>query len=429
MSAHDEIRATQRDLREAVASGTLSEPLQKRAEQMLRRIESPVRLGLMGLPGSGKSALMNLLLGENILPEGARLPTLSLTHGETAQAICTMNDGTKQIVDGDDFAALSELGAAFIEARLPVPALAKLSMLELVAGSKPVDQQRAVQWASKRVDVALWCTTTAFGEAEQDIWDYMSEAVQDHSFLLLTKADDPTASKDVAARMAEATSNGQDFFKQILPVGTKTALAARKSDGSVDKDAMRGAGAIALISAILREVEAGRQGALDQAEVFLRQIDFTSTAVDIAEPSASAQPVVKTEVSATQEAPEVVEPPVAETQTADVISLTEHSKHVVAQAVEQLTAEGEVMLQSFSEGNLTDEAVIETCVDTVSWLADYLSDSADENDPAFEICRDVALDAADLAQLIQLEKSDTVAADVLTLMVQLKQDMQTSLAA
>ena len=42
---------------------------------------------------------------------------------------------------------------------------------------------------------------------------------------------------------------------------------------------------------------------------------------------------------------------------------------------------------------------------------------------------DAALDAAELAQLIQLEKGDGVASDLLCLMVQLKQDMATTLAA
>ena len=38
------------------------------------------------------------------------------------------------------------------------------------------------------------------------------------------------------------------------------------------------------------------------------------------------------------------------------------------------------------------------------------------------------MDAAELAQLIQLEKGDSVASDMLSLMVQLKQDMRMSLA-
>ncbi|MEM9585207.1 MAG: GTPase [Pseudomonadota bacterium] len=450
MSAHDEIKSTQLALKELIASHSLSEPLLKRANQMLQRIERPVRLGVFGLPGSGKSTLINLLLGADVLPTDRSLPTISLTYGETAQAVCTMQDGKLQLVEGDSLADLLDLEPAFIEAQLPLPALSKLSMLELVAGAKPQEQQKATKWAAKRVDLAVWCSAEAFSEEEQDIWDFIPEQVQDHSFLLLTNVDNPNKRSDPARRLSEASDNGRDYFKQVLPIATKTALTARSANGAVDKEVMRKAGAMNLISAILREVEIGAQSALDQAEVFLRQVDFTplSAAEAVENPAEKqAQETVAATPEPTETAPVdqpepdmqpepecAPEPSDAEARSEDVaapeiLTLNAHSKMIVGQAVDQLVAEGEVLMQSLAEDQLSEETVIETCADTVSWLADYMSESESDDDPAYEACRDVALDAADLAQLIQLETSGTVASDMLTLMVQLRQDMQTSLAA
>lgn len=441
MSAHEEIKATQIALRDLLASGQLSEPLQKRAAQLIARIENPVRLGVFGLPGSGKSALLNLLLGEDVLPDGVRLPTTSLSFGETALATCTLNDGSRQVIEGGDLREAAALHPAFVEAQLPLPALSKLSMLEVVAGDHVQEQQRALQWASKRVDMALWCSRANFDAAEQDIWGVMPEKILDHSFLLLTNFDDPLAGNAHSAHLGEAARNGDDFFKQILPIAPRAALAAKTPNGGVDKEKMRSAGAIDLISAILREVQIGKQGAIDQAEMFLCQVDFAPAReqpVAARTDETGAEPLAEDVPPAIDETPEVDaglaaepqdQPQLADGPGAEVIPLSPQSKQVLEQAVEQLTAEGEVLLANFTNGDLENAAIVETCVDTVTWLADYMSESGSVSDPAFDTCKEAALDAAELAQLIQLEKGDGVASDLLCLMVQLKQDMATTLAA
>ena len=50
----------QAELAQAVASGLLPNSVQQKAEQLLTRLQKPVRLALLGMPGSGKSAILNL---------------------------------------------------------------------------------------------------------------------------------------------------------------------------------------------------------------------------------------------------------------------------------------------------------------------------------------------------------------------------------
>lgn len=426
MSAQGEVRDSHSDLKEAIATGALSEPLRVRAEGILARIERPVRLAALGLPGSGKSLLLNLLLGADILPEGVRLPTMRLSHGTEAEAICTLADGSTQTIPGANMEAIASLGAVYVEVKLPLPALTKLSMLEVVAGAEPAEQKRALLWAAKRTDIALWCTKDIFGRNEQDLWGNMPGDIQDHAFLMLTRADALAARGELVNRLEEVKASGRDYFKQILPIGTKAAIAARKPDGSVDKDALRSSGGVALISGILRAVETGRQAARDQAEVFLRQIDYTPRSKLEQELDDSLHmPKKQHETTAVFE--EL--PSMADIDAANATKLKPGSREAVEQAVAQLTAEGAVMVDALSTGMLDEASVLDTCVDTVSWLADYLAESGVKDDPVMARARDAAVDAADLVQLIQLETGDTTTTDALSIMIQLKQEMQAALAA
>ena len=101
-------------LAQAAQSGLLPAAAQEEAEKLLARLKMPVRLALLGMPGSGKSSLLNLLAGDIVLPEGVRLPTLQLSYGPEPKAICTLSDGTKQTLAGADSHEIAALvgGAA-----------------------------------------------------------------------------------------------------------------------------------------------------------------------------------------------------------------------------------------------------------------------------------------------------------------------------
>ncbi|MEM7470508.1 MAG: hypothetical protein AAF340_04090 [Pseudomonadota bacterium] len=453
MSAQGEVQEAHHELKTVIASGQLSAQLHERAENLLQRIERPFRLSVMGLPGSGRSTLLNLLLGADVLPEGARLPTLQLSYGDTPSIQCTLPDGSTETLESDDLSALADLKPAFAQVFLPLPALTKLSMMEVVAGSDPREQMRAIQWATKRTDIALWCSKGSFEEEEEDLWSHAPEKVQDHAFLMLTNADTSAAQGDLQERLAAAKTDGRDYFKNILPIGTKAAIAARKPDGTVDKEALRSSGGVALISSILRDVEAARESAADQAHVFLRQIDFTTApkteqktakakakiVEEAPKPAEMVQPEpkpvkkVKSKPKKAKQAkkpePKAAAPKKEAAKPAELLSFKPESRAAIEIAVEQLNAEGTVMLESLQSGALDDVTVIETCVDTVKWLDEYLSNSGVKGDALYSKSCEAAVDAADLIQLIQLEPGDSVASDALSLMVQLKQDMQSSLAA
>ena len=67
------------------------------AERLIERLERPARIALLGLPGSGKSSILNLLVGAVVVPEMLRLPTIVVQYGETARTGKELADLAKQI--------------------------------------------------------------------------------------------------------------------------------------------------------------------------------------------------------------------------------------------------------------------------------------------------------------------------------------------
>ncbi len=510
------------ELKQAVANGLLPTAAHEKATKLVTRLAQPVRLALMGMPGSGKSTLMNLLVGSDVMVEGIRLPTLQLSYGETEQAICTLPDGTKQTLDTVDAATISALAPLFVDMQMPLPALAKISVLEVVAPNDPTAIQRATQWAAKRCDIALWCTR-GFAEAEQQIWAPIPDLIKDHAFCMMTRADILKADGLLDAALGAVQSKAKDEFNMVLPIGTLDAIAARRPDGSVDKNMLRESGGLALISAVLRQVEQGRQSAVDMAEILLHEnAEFISGDQVAAEPTPTAAPApVVADPAPTPAAPEPVEaretaapPPktldaiarlrqmAAEKSRSKPVEAEEAAtKAPMPEPVDEITtdAEDELLVDELfqmpapepeqaAENDDVDEAEIEEAaaeaatpappapakiktlepstrdayqhvvdfiadqgqelseqlvtlgekgpsevmgraVEHIQWLCEYLNDNGDEADPSLVRARDTAFDAADMVQLMQMEKRDSAALEAVSLMLQIKRELQADLAA
>lgn len=458
----------QADLTQAVDSGLLTEAVQQKAAQLLARLQKPVRLAIMGMPGSGKSTLLNLLVGHDVLPEGLRLPTLQLSYGSSEKAICTLPDGTKMTFDTLDSHAIAALSPLFVELQMPLPALAKISVLEVVAPNDPDAIHRASQWAAKRCDIALWCTR-AFNDDEQRIWFQMPDLIKDHAFLMVTKADKSAASGSLDAALAAVRAVARDEFNEIIPIATPDAIAARQPDGSIDKEKLRSSGGLALISAVLKQVELGRQSTIDMADVLLRQnenilaqlkpVVVPETPQAQPEPAPSEPKPESPDATVTDDVDEskvietvvsrlrgVTEPPPmlrdiegdddndakpdAEPVATTVANLQPATRDAYQHVLDHIAEQGRNLadtLEDMGEGAPTE--VMAQAVEHIQWLSDYLNDHGDDSDAALQRARDTAFDAADLVQLMQMERRDSAALEAVSLLIQIKRELQADLAA
>jgi len=70
MSVKAAAERTHQDLKKALAIGKFPANVADTAVKLLERLKEPVRLSIMGLPGSGKTTVANLLLNKLVIPEG-----------------------------------------------------------------------------------------------------------------------------------------------------------------------------------------------------------------------------------------------------------------------------------------------------------------------------------------------------------------------
>jgi hypothetical protein len=238
------------------------------AERLIERLERPARVALLGLPGSGKSAILNLLTGMIVVPDTLRLPTIIVQHGAEARMLCTLTDGRTEVVPGADLSDVLALNPALVTLELDLPALKVISLLEVSAGPMEAEQRRAAIWASKRADILIWCTTSYLPK-EQQVWEGMPDGVKDNGFLFLTKVD-LLGAQDAAAGMLERVEmRAGEEFRQILSISAKQAREAMPPGAPVNREMFRDSGAAAVITTIKSRVQAARRADTDMAELLL----------------------------------------------------------------------------------------------------------------------------------------------------------------
>ncbi len=264
------------------------------AERLIERLERPARIALLGLPGAGKSAILNLLTGTIVVPEMLRLPTIIVQHGVEARMLCTLADGRTEVMPGSDLSQVMALNPAMVTLEMDIGALKVISLLEVSAGPMEAEQRRAAAWASKRSDIVIWCTTSYLPK-EQVVWESMPDAVKDNGFLFLTKID-LLGSREAAAGMLERVElRAGEEFRQVLSISAKQARAAIKP-GGMDRDIFRDSGAAAVISTIKSRVQMARRADTDMAELLLaRHVEASSiVARRFADTTVEEAPVAQT---------------------------------------------------------------------------------------------------------------------------------------
>ncbi len=258
-------------LRTALSTGKLDAGQAARAEALLSRLVSPVRVAVLGRRRSGKSSVLNLLAGEAVVPLGASLPTALVSWGETPATTCTYADQTRKTFADASDAELARGQPVFIAIQRNLPTLRRVALLELVMDGAPSDQARALAWASARCDIAIWCTRD-FDPVEQSLWAAMPAPLKKHAIMVLTHPDALEEPEERKAHLAHMQDEATGNFYATLPVDARAALSALAADATAEADAFAQSGAQAFLDAVSGKVDAGYNRVRDVAQSLLDEV-------------------------------------------------------------------------------------------------------------------------------------------------------------
>ena len=385
-------------LHSALQSGQIPARYVALGTQILDHLSEAVTVVVMGREGSGKSSLINMLLGGQFISPPAGIAVCEVVYGNSYQVTFGWPDGTTHLRTDPAEQHQPPAGADRMRYALPIEALKSHSYCEIQQPDDPALQRDMSALALARGQVFVWCSE-GFDISEQQAWQGLPDGVKDHSFLALTKADRQIMKGDLSERLAELEDVASQEFLGLHPVATLHGLKARSGD-SLQPDLWQASGGQDLLQAIEEQVANGRAAELDQAMMLLAQLG--AAAPSTRKPDAAVQPA----------------PPSPDTEVA------EQSADLLEELQTHLRSAAQDMLQDMDEGKMPDaDSVVSRCAATLDALTDKLSAADTSGKTATDCLLDDARDGAETLTLLQVEHSTSAAEDAVVLLLQLKKEI------
>ncbi|MBY6058180.1 hypothetical protein [Leisingera daeponensis] len=378
-------------LEQTLSTGRLPSDVSGWGSQLLQRLRQPVRVAVAGAAGSGKSAVIDMLLGRVVIGRNGSGLLVDICHGaqemaeiETAAGECLYRPGVLAQVDLPQ-------DVRRVRQTLPDPRLRWHSYRELpLDGARPA-QQELLKQAAGEADIILWCSQD-FPAAEQALWSAVPDSTKDHSFLVLTMADRQVMRGTLPGLIAALEPVAAEEFLGVYPVAAIQGLTARTAEAPQD-GLWRSSGGKQLSEDVQRQVDQGRASDVDQAEMLIRQFGGTL-------PPGTA-PAESGPAPAPSAAPQAAS---------------------LAAALDQLQTDAEMMLaEAEAAGGPQAGPVLAQCMEMIRNLSQSLD--AMPASAAVEAAREAAQDGEEMLMLCQLEQDEDAAVDAVTLLIQLKKEL------
>jgi hypothetical protein len=362
-------------LERACASGLLTGTVLLQAERLLRRLQTGVRIVVIGPQGAGKSSLCALLLGVD-------LPQLS--EGEPARLFV---NGPAEAVQQRHATPVGEI----VRIILPLDLLCHLQVMDVSGSKDPATHVARMRWAVGEADMVIWCARD-FTARDADFWAEVPDALKDHSFLVLTAADLLAEVGTLKDRITGLQALAAEEFHSLFPTTSKAGCDSLRRHGRLSDTEAAASGIRALSEAIRKLAASGRQADLDGALLFLQRHGIDS-------------------LPPTEGAPEVMLPEPGRPGT-------------YAKALDLLRARMQDLAEPSPEAIATEPAAF---LDWCGTLSEELQEiAAEETSPCadFNLWREELYAAGDKLVLMSMENDLRSAADAASILVQIKRDLQ-----
>jgi len=154
-------------------------------------------LGLMGEFSAGKTTLLNVLVGREMLPTrvtATRVPPIWLAYGPE-QAHYVDTSGNHHSISLAELEDVPLDGVAFIKIMTESEVLQDVDLFDTPGISDPNISDEVRLAIVQHLDGVIWCThaTQAWRESERSAMSALPEKMRETSTLLVTRADALTA--------------------------------------------------------------------------------------------------------------------------------------------------------------------------------------------------------------------------------------------
>ncbi|MEO3416666.1 hypothetical protein AAFO92_18605 [Roseovarius sp. CAU 1744] len=403
MSALQNISHIAQQIEDALAAQTVPPRVRQTGMQLLEQLRRPLQITMIGMPQSGKTSLINVMLDQVRVKDLPDAAVVEIIYGPQHRTTFELKDGSQVVQDGpaDNARATQDVYRARLE--IPDERLFLRSFAEIRLTGVESDDKKLLDYAAGSTSVAIWCSE-AFSADEQQLWSAMPEHIKDHGFLALTMADRQLMKNRLAKRIAELEDFVANEFLGLYPVATLQAMAARRNGEAQSSDLWKRSGGDALCRAVDRQVSLGQSEDHDRAMIYLEQLAATGPAkqrrADAPDKPASKQ---------TQPAPRQTDAGPA--------------KDMLQQALQRLKAGADKMLGEVSASRPPgSKHIIKQCVAALQDLSELFSDVS-STAPSVQDLLDDVQEGTDMLLLLQLEEGETSAADAVALMLQLNKEI------
>lgn len=248
------------------------------------------RLAVVGEFSSGKSTLLNLLLGQDILPTKATAtasPAIWLSHGE-AEGFYIDAKGDRQVLPEGGIADVPS-DSRYIRLWNPADFLQSCDVLDLSGLADPGRPDEVTYEMLGHAHCVIWCTpaTQAWRQSERAAWLAVPERIRARSILAVTRIDKLRQAEDLTRVMRRVEHEAEGLFCAFAPISAPMAQKALTND---DEEAWNQSGIDALTEALFNQLQAIRDvGANSLGRLSLGQEESAADDLtEVGEPPAEA---------------------------------------------------------------------------------------------------------------------------------------------
>jgi hypothetical protein len=217
-------------------------------------------VALCGEFSAGKSSIVNLLLGCDMLPtsilSSTRRPTY-LRYAPTVQIEAVSASGEREPVSPETIGLLSREDIDHFEVGMPAELLRHVELLDTPGFADPFHDHHRTLDAVEGTDIGVWCTlaTQAWRESEHQTWLSLPSRFRSNGILVVTHVDTLANSGEQARVRMRLEREAGNLFGDIVLLSVPDAVRAVQADGRIaDPGLWQESGGKAFVAALEKTV-------------------------------------------------------------------------------------------------------------------------------------------------------------------------------